>query len=890
MLTATPAGLLAQETEIVENNIDLATTVYRGGGIGTRTIQWPDETTTTGIRTNGWGRVYVGRYDMAKVKKILVRTNIKSHYQYCYGLKAYVVPTSASAAAITSEDQLAAFTETESNRIGTFYGDETIDGNALDKNMPSNTWKVGPQYCIDLEAQTITVDEDDFKAKWGDGAVATLTGYTYNDEEKTDVKATYNSAFNTGFTATTGVADIFFSFGAAKWGQMVVDEIIVVAEKEDEPEEPVETDTYTLQPVKDMQLRIGNSNQSGTGAAIEVRENTANNHEYGFCGIIEFDLTAIQQKIAEGYTISDAYLRLTDASNNASSNLVLKPFYSGWAEDKATTYDKNVEAVTAAAAADALATLQLKRYGGKKAFELQNAATHVNPFPVSAYQGTSISNEALIAYLTDSLSAGKTAVSLLVGREDGSTFGAGFYSKDVLNGLNDTKNCAQYEWSETDQKWVKIEGTDNSISRIAAAMQFFGLTEAEFQAECAPLLTITLQEPNPAEAEYYVVGKMTDWQVNDGYKMTLNTAAETTEYTFTIDLTTESQIKVVKVEGENQTWYPDGEGNSYGENGEITADGEYTVYFRPNADGGEDWFYNVIYVMPNFEPQPEEAEYYIVGNMTDWQVNEEYKMTLNEEAETEEYTFTIDLTTESQLKVVKVDGESQTWYPDGEGNNYGENGEITADGQYTVYFRPNADGGDDWFYNVIYVAAFSEPQPEEGVAYILTQEWDGTKLYFDLPAEEGATPKLSETESQVVLVPKGDKYVMTTADGAFYLAYTGSNNWDLIATATAENAAELEVTIADGKMTINAANGYLAINNKNAIAAGEPIYGDGNPSKHKTNFNHEWNIEENTTTAISQMENRQIVNCKYFDLQGRPVNGQLTKGLYIVNGKKVIVR
>ncbi|MBQ6769280.1 MAG: hypothetical protein IJP46_11565, partial [Prevotella sp.] len=87
------------------------------------------------------------------------------------------------------------------------------------------------------------------------------------------------------------------------------------------------------------------------------------------------------------------------------------------------------------------------------------------------------------------------------------------------------------------------------------------------------------------------------------------------------------------------------------------------------------------------------------------------------QAETEEYMFTMDLTTQSQFKVVKSDGVSQTWYPDGMGNNYGENGEITQDGNYTIYFRPNADGGDDWFNGVIYVQlnGGEEPVEDEGL-------------------------------------------------------------------------------------------------------------------------------------------------------------------------------
>ena len=111
----------------------------------------------------------------------------------------------------------------------------------------------------------------------------------------------------------------------------------------------------------------------------------------------------------------------------------------------------------------------------------------------------------------------------------------------------------------------------------------------------------------PAAADYYVVGTMTEWAVADGYKMTKNEAAEGEEYMLTLQLTTESQFKVVGYDGTNQTWFPEGMGNNYGENGEITEDGEYTVYFRPNADGGDDWFYGVIYAAANETPVEDNA-------------------------------------------------------------------------------------------------------------------------------------------------------------------------------------------------------------------------------------------------------------------------------------------
>ena len=65
------------------------------------------------------------------------------------------------------------------------------------------------------------------------------------------------------------------------------------------------------------------------------------------------------------------------------------------------------------------------------------------------------------------------------------------------------------------------------------------------------------------------------------------------------------------------------------------------------------------------------------------------------------------------VRVYSADGTAMTtWYPDGMGNNYGENGEIAADGTYDVYFRPDGQGGEDWFYGVMYVAAQEQPTDE----------------------------------------------------------------------------------------------------------------------------------------------------------------------------------
>ena len=133
-----------------------------------------------------------------------------------------------------------------------------------------------------------------------------------------------------------------------------------------------------------------------------------------------------------------------------------------------------------------------------------------------------------------------------------------------------------------------------------------------------------------------------------------------------------------------------------GKNVNLTACGVLAIQCQPN---GAEFKISRVYLEKEVE---ETAKYYVVGNMTDWSVNEAYEMTPNNGAETEEYMYEMALTTASQFKVVKVDGATQTWYPDGMGNNYGEHGEIAKDGDYTIYFRPKGDGGEGWFYNMIY--------------------------------------------------------------------------------------------------------------------------------------------------------------------------------------------
>ena len=104
--------------------------------------------------------------------------------------------------------------------------------------------------------------------------------------------------------------------------------------------------------------------------------------------------------------------------------------------------------------------------------------------------------------------------------------------------------------------------------------------------------------------------------------------------------------------------------------------------------------------------------------------------------------ITLDLATTDMFKIARSDDGTtiadDAWYPAGMGNSYGENGEITETANYTVYFRPNADGSADWFYDVIYVV---KNGPATGINNIDNDGVAGEKdVYYNLQGVRVANP------------------------------------------------------------------------------------------------------------------------------------------------------
>lgn len=199
-------------------------------------------------------------------------------------------------------------------------------------------------------------------------------------------------------------------------------------------------------------------------------------------------------------------------------------------------------------------------------------------------------------------------------------------------------------------------------------------------------------------------------------------------------------VRMTAVEGENDLWKADID----------TAKYEKIIFTRVNASGDiADWgaktadltvpadknLYTITSasavwgdpgvtgewsVYAGEEPTPVEAAYYLVGTMNSWQAAEAYKFA---PAEAEgEYLLHTTLAENDEIKVIKVEGETTTWYP-AEGGNYIV--DALHAGEKDIYFRPA--GNEAWaeFGGYIWMGE-NQPAPVADFTNPFTLKFNGT--------------------------------------------------------------------------------------------------------------------------------------------------------------------
>ena len=215
--------------------------------------------------------------------------------------------------------------------------------------------------------------------------------------------------------------------------------------------------------------------------------------------------------------------------------------------------------------------------------------------------------------------------------------------------------------------------------------------------------------------------------------------------------------------------------------------------------------------------------YYVVGTMTDWKVNSQYKLSVNP-GNTAEMMIPMYFGAGAEFKVVySEDGENaKTWYP-GDGNNY----YVNSEGRYTVYFRSDYLGGSDWHYNCIYLAS----TPDAVTPTANKNEWTFQMPAYDVEVnvEYETALALNEVDDNTATLAEWNGY-----EADVTLTRTlAAGMWNTLAVpfdVSSATIAMINATLAPNSMVIKKLasssldNGTLTLNfeDANEIEAGKP--------------------------------------------------------------------
>ena len=165
----------------------------------------------------------------------------------------------------------------------------------------------------------------------------------------------------------------------------------------------------------------------------------------------------------------------------------------------------------------------------------------------------------------------KNALIPVNGQHD---WGAPAWTWDGLSEATATFTCVHNDAHVETRGTTEIVRTENGdLAVYTATVEFEGRTYTDTKT---------------VEIGYYLIGSMTDWQVDETYRFTANAAAEG-EYLLNVaDLAAGAEIKVVRAEGATKLqWYPDYGGNYVVD---YPHSGNVNVYFRPAGNVWNDFF------------------------------------------------------------------------------------------------------------------------------------------------------------------------------------------------------------------------------------------------------------------------------------------------------------
>ena len=175
-----------------------------------------------------------------------------------------------------------------------------------------------------------------------------------------------------------------------------------------------------------------------------------------------------------------------------------------------------------------------------------------------------------------------------------------FYNCYSMNA--DTFRTSDPAYDATSESWKQFQsvtdgnGVEVAVGDTVEAFGKFKLYNTTYELNTGCYITNIKKPVIPAD--YYLVGTMNNWTPDSAYMFIVNPENDA-EYMLAATLAPADELKVIGIAGKDTTWYPANAGNYVVDS--LHA-GEKVVYFRPDGQGGSDWYNGVIFIKENEEP------------------------------------------------------------------------------------------------------------------------------------------------------------------------------------------------------------------------------------------------------------------------------------------------
>lgn len=292
--------------------------------------------------------------------------------------------------------------------------------------------------------------------------------------------------------------------------------------------------------------------------------------------------------------------------------------------------------------------------------------------------------------------------------------------------------------------------------------------------------------------------------------------------------------------------------------------------------------------------------YYVAGIGGSWAINPNYRLS---KFDADQYVIR-DLVMHNGdgIKVVSsINGSDiNTYYP-GDGGNKS----ITEDNSYTIFFRPDYGGGNDWHYKTFYVT------PTTSVDVTLAPTGYGT--YYNsvcgVTLPTGAKAYILKDDAPTYeMIADGDDNSNNTVPAGTAILLSGSSPVTLsLSTSITGSVSGNKLQGSDVSATTTGGDVYYKLTYGSASGHESQFgwyYGADGGAAFTSPAHKAWLAlptassrsffglpDDDNTTGISSVESKQQdVNSVWYDLNGRRVIAPTSKGIYVKDGRKVVIK